>query len=125
MNICPQCGCAFTEETKLSAPREVECARCSWVGNFNETVYVDDLAAGVKTAQIQLEVLYKRLSSEASPHIGKILLETGMILAPDNKDTEEDKKRIRLLAKVLEGAVRGAVGGIAKVVTKEMGDGGN
>ena len=121
MNVCPQCGSAIEIETTLTASKIVECERCGWSGSSKETVYVDDLSAGIKTTQTQLEIVYQRLAREVAPTVGRILIETGMVIAPDAKDVEEDKRRVQFLAKVLEGSTKGTIAGIAKTVKEEMG----
>ena len=65
------------------------------------------------------------MAQQVAPHIGKLLIETGMVAKPEGVNPEEDQKRVQFLAKVLQGSTRGAIQGIAGVIAEEINHGRN
>lgn len=125
MQICPQCGRPISIDGTILAPKELNCDRCGWAGVSTESVIVDDSLANLGGFQSQLEKLYVGLAEEVAPVLGKLLIQTGMILAPRGVDSAEDKSRIQFLAKVLQGATRGTIEGLARTIKEEMDHGRN
>lgn len=120
MNICPQCANAFMEGSNIVASKQLRCESCGWEGESRETIFVDESQFDIKKHQEQLESLYRRLAAEVSPIIGTILIQTGMVTGPDGKDNKMDWERTQFLAKVLQGATRGCISGIAQTIAGEV-----
>lgn len=120
MNICPQCAYAFMEDPAVLSSKQLRCENCGWEGDSRETIFIDDSQLDIKKHQEQLETLYKRLATEVSPAIGMILIETKMVTSPDGIDEKVDWERTQFLAKVLQGATRGCIGGIARAIAEEV-----
>lgn len=126
MRVCPRCSGPFSgKDGAILASKELYCDRCSWEGSSAETIIVDDALANLDGFQGQLELLYVGLAKQISPLIGKLLIETGMVVGPDGESMEKDQQRIHFLARVLEGSTRGAIQGIASTIAEEMNHGGN
>lgn len=126
MNICPQCGNPFSDDDLVvSTDKSMYCDRCHWQGTADQLIHVDDALTGVENFQSQLELLYRGMAQNVAPHIGKLLIETGLVLKPDSSHAEEDKRRVEFLAKVLQGATRGAIEGMASVIAEEINHGRN
>lgn len=125
MRICPQCGGPFPDDEVIIASKEMTCPRCRWTGTSEGTILIDENVTGMEDFQSQLEKLYVGLAQQVAPVIGKLLIESGMVLAPTGLDEKEDKRRIEFLARVLQGSTRGTVQGIASVIAEEMNRGRN
>lgn len=125
MRICPKCGGPLIDGDTIVAHRDMSCDRCGWLGSSESTILVDDSLANTSGFQTQLEQLYVGLAHEVAPNIGKLLIENGLVLSPNDSEGAERDRRIQFLAKVLQGATSGIVRGIAGVIAEEMNHGRN
>lgn len=122
MNICPKCGFAIEVNSPLDSNPDVSCSRCSWYGGLKDTIWVSEHLIDKENAVKQLEGLYVDLANEVSPIIGKILFRRGLVNKPTG-DPEKDKNLIQFVAKIAQGATRGAIQGITSVIVKEISGG--
>lgn len=123
MLICPQCGFPSEQNELIEAPKDAKCGRCTWVGQSQELIYLDDNLAGVQDFQGHMESFYVNMATMVAPLIGKLLLDEKLIPNPKDVEGDERNKRIHIIARVLQATTNGAVQAAVAALTKEMSDG--
>lgn len=123
MLICPRCGFPSEQDEVIQAPREATCRRCTWKGESQELIYLDDRLAGVQQFQAKMERFYVGMATMVGPLIGKLLLDESLIESPRDVEGDERERRIVVIARVLQAATNGAVQGVVTALSEEMSHG--
>lgn len=120
MIVCPECAGPLENASTIESNVETSCQRCSWSGEQREALFVDEASLKIPEHQARLEALYKDIATHVTPIVGQILVQGGWVKVPDGENEEVDKQRKDFLIKILQGATRSVVEGIANVVREEM-----